>query len=98
MELTEKEIERIRMAQKSMARERYFGPLIFALFLVFLFLYLFRYVSERELLYFSWPAIFFILFWPQLRGNPRYDELVELLVKTLEEEPDPIIDALTRKP
>jgi hypothetical protein len=80
------------------ARERFFGPMMFALFLLFLFAYLFRLVSERELLVFSWPLIFAVLFWPQLRGAPRYSELVELPGKTLEKEPEPIIDALIRKP
>ena len=98
MGLTEKDIEKIRKAQKATAQARFIGPLMFALFLVFLFLYLFRFETERELLYISRPLILGILFWPQLRGAPPYGELVELLGKTLEKEPDPIIDVLTRKP
>jgi hypothetical protein len=98
MDLTEKEIETVKLAQKHVARARFFGPFTFAIFLVFLAPYFFGYMSDRELLFFLLPAIFFMLFWQQVRGAPRYSELVRLLAKTLEKEPDPIIDALTRKP
>ena len=98
LNLTEKEIEKIRVAQKYIAQARFLGPLTFALFLAFLFPYFFGYMSDRELLYFLLPVIFFILFWPKMRGAPRYSELVELLEKTLEQDHDPIIDVLTRKP
>ena len=99
--LTDRELALVSRAQKTIARVKLSRIVMLVILGAGFAAMIYDFLSPDNFAYFTVAMVVYAMLLPQL-GGPRYEELVELLIKVRskaeEKEVDPVIDVLARKP
>lgn len=96
MDLTKEEVEITQAAVKSMSSFRWMPHLLFLALIVILLMMLFGLLSGEQFAYMAVPMVFLSAMWPQLRGAPKYAQLVGILERHLPQRVE-LVDILAQE-